>query len=216
MKVIIKNARLSFHDLFEPKSMDGGKPKFNATLICGDDTTAKFTNSKGDVKVVPHGKLLAVYEHLLNEKFGKIPAKSENWFYNKADGSTHRDAFVNDDGDYWAGTDENTFYVSSNKIASKCKNGKMTVLDQRRDDIEANSGLLFSGCYVNAVIDVYAYQNDSGKGVTAELSGIQLLRTGEALGTAQTDARDEFEDEEIEAEDAFTSSDTDTDTGDLM
>lgn len=201
MKVIVKNARLSFNDLWEAKSINGGKPKFTGTFICSPETKLKFANKEGKQVVVDHAKLQDVCEHVLKEKFGKVPAKADNWAYNKADGSTTRDEYVNDDGDFWAGFDEETWYISAGKLESKCKDGKMTVLDQRREPIEANSGLLFSGCFVNAVIDVYAYDGDSGKGVTASLEGVQLLRKGEALGITQIEAADEFEDEEIEAED---------------
>ena len=36
MKVIVKNARLSFNDIFTPKSVNNGKPAFSATAICLD------------------------------------------------------------------------------------------------------------------------------------------------------------------------------------
>lgn len=200
MKVILRNARLSFNDIFEPKSINGGKPKFTGTFICSDDTKVKFANKDGKQVLVAHEKFEDVCNHVLKEKFGKVPAKAQNWAYNKADGSTTRDEYTNDDGDYWAGFDADTFYISAGKPADKCKNGQLTVLDQRREAIEANSGLLFSGCYVNVVLDVYAYDGDSGKGVTASLEGIQLLKRGDALGMTQIDAADDFEEEEIEAE----------------
>lgn len=200
MKVIVKNARLSFNDLWEAKSINGGKPKFTATLICSDETKMKYTNWHGTQVIFPHAKMQEVCEHVLKEKFGKVPAKADNWAYNKADGSTTRDEYTNDDGDYWAGFDDETWYISAGKLEAKCKGGKMTVLDQQREPIEANSGLLFSGCYVNAVLDIYAYDGDSGKGVTASLEGVQLLRKGEPLGITQIDAADEFDEEEIDEE----------------
>lgn len=201
MKIIIKNARLSFNDLWESKSINGGKPKFTSTLICLDETQLKFANKEGKQVTVPHGKMQEVCEHVLKEKFGKVNvARVDNWAYNKADGSTTRGEYVNDDGDYWAGFDAETFYISAGKLEAKCKGGEMTILDQRKEKIEANSGLLFSGCYVNAVIDVYAYDGDSGKGVTASLEAIQLLKKGEPLGITQIDGASEFDEEEIEAD----------------
>lgn len=197
MKVIVKNARLSFNDLFKAKSINGGKPKFSATLICSEETKLRYKDGEGKDRVVSSDTMQKICEHVLKDKFGKVPAKASNWAYNKADGSTTRDEYTNDDGDFWAGFDEDTFYISASKEGDRCKNGQMTVLDQRRDAIEANSGLLFSGCYVNAVIDVYAYDGDSGKGVTASLEGVQLLRKGEALGITQIDATEEFDEEEI-------------------
>ena len=154
-----------------------------------------------DKNIERREKRLVTKEQMLKEKFGKTPPKAEGWLYNKADGSTHRDEYTNEDGEFWAGFDAETWYISVSKSADKCKNGQMKVFDQRRDPIEANQGIIYSGCYVNLVIDAYAYGNDSGKGVSGTLEGIQLLRKGETLGITQINAEDEFEDEEIEAED---------------
>jgi hypothetical protein len=206
MKVIVKNARLSFNDLFKAKATQDGAPKYSATLICldgsdkdGNKTTISYTNSDGKKMSVPFAKMDDLCNHVLKEKFGKVPAKAANWAFNKADGSTHREEYVNDDGEFWAGFDAETYYISAGKKEESCKGGKMTVLDQQKQPIEANSGLIFSGCYVNAVIDIYAYDSDKGgKGVTASLEGIQLKKKGEALGITQIDAEDEFDEEEIE------------------
>ena len=197
MKVIVKNARLSFNDLFKAKSINNGAPKFTATVICSDDTKIKVANSEGKQVIVPHGKLLDVIEQVLKDKFGKVP-KHANWAYNKADGSTHRDAYTNEDGEYWAGFDANTWYISAGKLEDRCQGGKMKVLDQAKQPIEATEGRIFSGCYVNLLLDIYAYDGDSGKGVTASLDGVQLLRTGEPLGITKAEAEDEFDMEEVE------------------
>lgn len=207
MKIIIRNARLSFNDLFAAKSINGGEPKFTVTGICSEDTTVKYTDPEGKQITKSHDAMSKICDHVLKEKFGKVPAKAENWVYNKADGSTTRDQYVNDDGDYWAGFDEHTWFISAGKRADRCKDGKMTILDQHKQPIAANSGLLFSGCYVNLVLDVYAYDGDSGKGVTASLEGVQLLRKGDALGFTQIEAGDEFEEEEIPEEEEMDGGD---------
>jgi len=218
MKVILKNARLSFNDLFAPKAVNNGKPAFSATLIClngdeegnpdGFESVIVYTNAEGKRVTAPYSKLEAICEHVAKEKFGKVPPKMKNWAYNKADGSTTRDEYVNDDGEYWAGFTPETMYVSAKKPADRCKNNEMTILDQFKNPIAANSGLLHSGCFVNAVIDVYAYSNDDGKGVTASLEGIQLKKKGVALGFTPIDASDEFDEEEMD--------DAEDDAADLM
>ena len=199
MKVFVKNVRLSFNDLFTPKSINGGDPKFTGTFICLDDTKLIVTNGKGEKVTTGHEKLADICDHVLKEKFGKVPAKLDNWVYNKADGSTTRDKYVNDDGDFWAGFDEDTWFISAGKRADRCKDGKMTVIDQLKNPIAASDGTLFSGCYVNVVLDVYAYDGDSGKGVTASLEGVQLKAKGDPLGMAPIDATSEFDEEEVEA-----------------
>lgn len=208
MKVIVKNVRLSFNDLFKPKAISGGKPRFSATAICltGDEagnpdelkTTLTYSNNDGKRVSVPFEKMEALCDHVAKEKWGKKPAKLKNWAFNKADGSTTREEYVNEDGDYWAGFNEDTFYISAAKQEERCVDGKLTVIDQLKQPIAANSGKIFSGCFVNLVIDIYAYDNDEGKGVTASLEGVQLKKKGEALGITQIDATDEFDEEEID------------------
>ena len=207
MKVIAKNVRLSFNDFFQPKEINGGDPKFSGTFICTDDTQLVFTNGEGKKVATKHERMEDICKHVLKEKFGKVPAKADNWVYNKADGSTTRNEYTNDDGDYWAGFTPDTWYLSASKKAAQCKNGKLTVVDQLKEPIEASDGKMISGYYVNAIIDVYAYDGATGKGVTASLEGVQLRAKGEPLGVAPIDATDEFDVEEVDAEEEFGTED---------
>jgi hypothetical protein len=50
----------------------------------------------------------------------------------------------------------------------------------------------YSGAIVNAVLDLFAYQNE-GEGVAASITGIQFVRDGERLGGGGTLAPDAFE-----------------------
>lgn len=201
MKVILKNVRLSFNDLFVAKSINGGAPCFGATFICSADSKIVVEGADGGKKSLGHEAMSKVCDKAAIEKWGKVPAKLENWAYNKADGSTTRGAYTNDDGEYWAGFSADTWYVTGKKREDKSKGGKIPVLDQGKAPIEANSGKIFSGCYVNAVLDVYAYEGDSGKGVSASLEAVQLLKRGEALGFTQIDAEAEFDEEDYDEED---------------
>ena len=198
MKIKIKNARLSFNDLFTAKSFDGGDAKFSGTFILSDDSTVVV-----DGVASPYTKLADICQKVLIEKFGKAPAKVENWLYNKADGTTTRNPFTNEDGEYWAGFTADTWYVSANKKESQCRNGEMTVVDQLCQPLAANSGQMHSGVYVNAVIDVYAYETSKGKGVTGSLEGVQLVRAGEPMGMTVIDAVNEFDVEEVEVDENF-------------
>ena len=201
MKVILKNARLSFHDLFEARGFQGGDPKFSGTFICGPETTVKFARD-GEQVIESHEVLTELTATVLSDKFGKGKHKADNWFYNKADGSTTRNKFSDKEDEYRNGVDSDTWYVTAAKREDKARNGKMTILDQRREAIDANSGLIYSGCYVNVILDVFGYEGGSGKGVTASLEAVQLLKDGESLaGGKAADPASDFDDEEIEASD---------------
>lgn len=202
MKVVVKNARGIFMDVFTAKTIgDSTVPKFSMTLLCSEDTKIVYMGPDGSKKVTkPHAQMQLICEYVMREKFGKVPPKHSNWAYNKADGSTTRDEFVDKEGEFYAGVDADTLYISANKQEEKCKDGVLTVLDQDKQPIAANSGRLFSGCYVNAVLDIYAFpaKNGGKDGVTASLEGVQLLRKGEPLGITQIDAADDFDEEEID------------------
>lgn len=221
MKVLVRNARLSFNDIFEPKSFEGSEPSFGVTLICSDETELLIDSDVIDEKTgkpkkkrLPHSKMEDIVKKVVAEKNGgKAPAKFKDWVYNKADGSTTRDEYVDSKtGDYWAGFDEDTWYVSAKKRADKVPGGKLKVLDQdAKTIIEPNSGKIFSGCYVNIIIQVYAMKQDkAGFTVQASLEAVQLLKKGEPLGFKPIDAENEFEEEEIET------SEDDSDVDDML
>lgn len=211
MKVIIKNVRMSFNDLFDPKLVgDSKEPKFSITGICLDGgeegnpdnfvTEIVYTNAKGEKVTAPYDKLSDLIDHVAKEKFGKVPPKLVNWAFNKADGSTSRDEYVDKEGEYYEGFSEDTYYISAAKQAKMVKDGVLTVLDQLREPIAPNSGKIFSGCFVNLVVDLYAMagKNGSKDSVQASLEGVQLKKKGAALGFTQIDAADDFDEEEIE------------------
>lgn len=58
---------------------------------------------------------------------------------------------------------------------------------------EGKGGRLYSGCYVNLQIELWAQQNDNGKAIRATLMGIQRVRDGEAFAGGSAPDADAFE-----------------------
>ena len=87
----------------------------------------------------------------------------------------------------------------------------MTCLNQRKQPLAASA--FYSGCYVNAIVDVYAQQRDDGNTISASLEGIQFVRNGEALGFVSVDAASEFDEEEVDDADVI-GNDESVDDGD--
>jgi hypothetical protein len=69
-----------------------------------------------------------------------------------------------------------------------------------RSPVSKDDGVLYSGCYVNASIDVYAFDNVS-KGNSAGLRGVQFLRKGDAFGSGGAADESEFDEISAPAED---------------
>lgn len=76
----------------------------------------------------------------------------------------------------------------------KVEQGAPTVLDQKKQNLPASSGLPYAGCWVNCSVDLFCYTK-SGGGITAYLNGVQLVREDAPLGGGATAAscRDDFE-----------------------
>lgn len=68
------------------------------------------------------------------------------------------------------------------------------VIDRDRTPLDADSGRPYAGCYVNALVEVWAQDNSWGKKINFALKGVQFVRDGEAFsGGAPADV-DDFDD----------------------
>jgi hypothetical protein len=191
MKVIILNARQSFFNYFEPKAFDAdSKPKFDGTFICDADTKIKVNG-----KVVSYSKLNEVSEQVMKEKWGKV-VKAKNWAYNKADGSTTREAQTNGDGEYYTGYTAETFFVSGSVAAEKLGQDGLKVYDKVKRKLSKTDGVIYSGCRVNAVVEIYAVETKHGNMICCELRGVQFAGDDEPFGGSMSDCEDDFEFEE--------------------
>lgn len=56
------------------------------------------------------------------------------------------------------------------------------LLKANKEPLTEEDGILYSGCYVNATLDVWAQDNDFGKRVNAKVLGVQFYRDGDAFG----------------------------------
>lgn len=216
MKVIIKNARQAYMTFFEPKvPKSSGAPKpaqYSGTFIVDEQTT--ITVPEMNIKGAKHSELKKVSEVARKNKNGKVTAKDKIWEYNKADGSTTRDEYVDDHGDFHDGFDAETWFVSAKKLPkdiakSKCgqfQAGELYVVNQAKTRINAQDGLIKPGDRVNLIIDVFGFSGDEAKGSTASLEAVQLLRSDQALslggGARASSGTDDFDEEEIEEDEA--------------
>lgn len=171
----LKNVRLSYAQLFSAKAMqnpDGsmGKPKFSATFLL---------NKKEHAATI--AQLEKLIERTALEEFGKkVPLKHV----------CLRDGNEKPETDGYG--DETMFIPTTSQTRPAVVDGKLT-------PIAEEDGKIYSGCYVNATIRLFAYEfkNQQGKvmsrGVSANLRAIQFLKDGDAFGAAPVNPEDEFE-----------------------
>lgn len=82
------------------------------------------------------------------------------------------------------------------------RNGVNETLDRK------NQGVIYAGCYVNAIVEIWAQDNQYGKRLNASIAGLQFVKDGDAFGGGRPASEDEFEVvEEADTPDFGTSSD---------
>lgn len=75
---------------------------------------------------------------------------------------------------------------ASNKV-------RVPVLGADKAPLAESDGVVYAGCYVNAIIDFFAYEN-SGAGISASLRGVQFVRDGDAFAGGGVASEDDFDD----------------------
>ena len=165
-KVITGIVRLSYANVWEPKSVNGGKEKYSVSIIIPkEDTKALDEIKKAIDAAIEEGK----------GKFGgKIP--------NKASLKTPLR-----DGDIDRAEDEaykNSYFINANSLTPP------QVVDKNVKPILEHSEI-YSGVYARVSINFYAFNSNGNKGIACGLGNIQKIRDGEPLG-GRVSAEDEF------------------------
>lgn len=170
MKVVLKNVRLAFPSLFTASRFnEQSEPKFSATLLVekGSD------NDKA---------VQAAIKQVAKDKWG---AKAESTL-KKIEGNPNKYAYKDGDDTDYDGFENHMAIRASNKV-------RPTVVNKDRSPIAESDGIIYGGCYVNAIIEVFAYDN-SGSGISASMKGVQFVKDGEAFSGGGVAKADEFED----------------------
>lgn len=171
--------RLAFaQHLFEAGTVGGeGKPAFSCTAIIGKKHPAIAL-------------LTAAEEQVAKEKWGeKAPAMLKAI---RAAGKG-----VVKDGDLKASYDG----FEGNAFVSTRSDKRPNVFDRDLTPLVASDGKPYSGCYSHVVVEVWAQDNQYGKRINAQLSGVMFSRDGDSFGGGGTPASpDDFADLSAEGE----------------
>lgn len=86
--------------------------------------------------------------------------------------------------------------------AVKAGNTKRPLLiDGQKVPVVEEDNKLYAGCFCNAIISLWAQNNDFGKRVNANVLGVQFTKHGEPFGDAVVADSDEFDEIEDDEED---------------
>ena len=176
LKVITgPDTRWSFANVWEPKSVNGGTPKFSVSLIV----------PKSNTKTV--AKLKAAIEAAYREGEAKLKGNGKSVPPMTAIKNPLRDGDIErpDDAAY-----ANAYFINANATAAP------GIVDADRNPILTRSEV-YSGVYGRASISFYAFNSNGNKGIACGLNNLQKMRDGEPLG-GKTSAESDFATEEDE------------------
>jgi len=170
-KIKLQGVRLSFPSLFRKAEFNGETTKYEATFMLHKERDAD--------KIAEIKKAISagVKENL---KGAKIPS----------------DKICLKDGDE-SGREE---YAGHYTIKA-ANNKRPKVLDRDKTPLTEDDDKPYSGCYVNAVVDLWYQNNNYGKRVNANLLGVQFYKDGEPFESGVVADDDDFEEVEGEEED---------------
>lgn len=165
-KVITGVVRLSYANVWEPKSINGGAEKYSVSLIIPKSDT-KTLNAINEA-------VNAAIEEGKGKFGGKIPNKAALKLPLR-DGDIDRP----DDEAY-----ANSYFINANS------NTAPQIVDKNVNPVLERSEV-YSGVYGRVSINFYAFNSNGNKGIACGLGNIQKIRDGEPLG-GRTNAADDF------------------------
>ncbi len=163
------NTRWSYANVWQPKSINGGAPKYSVSLIIPKSDTVtvekvkaaiKAAYEEGESKLKGNGKSVPALSVL------KTPLR---------DGDTERP----DDPAY-----ANAYFINANSATAP------GIVDADRQPI-IDTSEVYSGVYGRASINFYAFNSNGNKGIACGLNNLQKIRDGEPLG-GKSRAEDDF------------------------
>lgn len=205
--VTLLGVRLSFASLFETnkQKQDDGTER--------ETWKANFLIPKAEADVmmaVQNGQRMNIMKAL---KAASAAAKEKKWGSEDKWPKLKPEKLFLRDGDLedWDGY-EGCFYVSANASVTN----RPAVVTNRKDGNgrwimaePGGAGAPYSGCYVNAVIRVWAQDNEHGKRVNSELKTVQFFKDGDPFGAAPVDPNEYFSDDMAGTEGSIGGSDDD-------
>lgn len=174
MKVITgPNTRWSYANMWEPKSINGGTPKYSVRLIIPKSDKVTVEKIKKAIQAAyeeGQSKLKGNGKSVPSRSVLKTPLR---------DGDLERP----DDEAY-----ANSYFINANSATA------LGIVDADRNTIIDRSEV-YSGVYGRASINLYAFNSNGNKGIACGLNNLQKIKDGEPLG-GKSRAEDDFATEE--------------------
>ena len=165
MSIKLNNVRLSFPSLFQKAQFEGADTKYEATFL---------------LDKIKHADVIKQIQTAIADKIAsdlkgaKVPASK----------LCLRDG---DEVEYDGYAGHMTLKTSTKK--------RPLVVNKDKSPLTEQDGVVYSGCYVNALVDLWAQNNQFGKRINSTLLGVQFAADGEAFASGGSSvSADDFDD----------------------
>ncbi len=170
-KVVTGVVRLSYANIWQPKSIKDGTPKYSTSVLI----------PKNDAVTV--GKIKAAVEAAYREGENKLRGNAKSVPPLAAIKTPLRDGDLErPDDDAYKGC----WFLNANSTTAP------GVVNLAREPI-TDTSKIYSGVYARVSLAFFAYSTNGNRGVAAGLQNIQKVRDGERLG-GRARAEDDFDD----------------------
>lgn len=165
--------RWSYANVWQPKAINGGTPKYSVSLII----------PKSDTKTIE--KVRAAIQAAYNDGQSKLKGNGKSVPQLSALKTPLRDGDLErPDDDAYA----NAYFINANSASAP------GVVDENCQPI-IDTSEVYSGVHGRASINFYAFNSNGNKGIACGLNNLQKIRDGEPLG-GKSRAEDDFADED--------------------
>lgn len=165
-KVVTGEVRLSYANVWEPKSINGSKERYSVSVII----------PKSDQKTIE--KIEKAVDSAIDEGLSKFNGKKPN---KKAIKLPLRNGDTEKDDEAYA----DAYFLNANSMTAP------QIVDKNVEPILDRSEV-YSGVYARVSLNFYAYNVNGNKGVAVGLGNIQKTRDGQPLGN-RSNATDDFD-----------------------
>ena len=179
MKLKLQNVRGAFLKVFKAEAVNGGdKPVFGASWLLDPKDPQNKTIKDALMEVAKEkwgAKAAGIMKEL--EAGGKL-------CYKNGDSKASYEGF------------EGMMFISSTSSV------RPLTLDRQKNPVTEEDGVLYSGCYCNVSLELWAQDNQFGKRINAQLGGVQFVKDGDAFSGGGTAADESDFDDLGEGSDA--------------
>ncbi len=177
-KVRLDSVTVAFPNVFEPTSVQGSAPRYNATALFKPNGTT-------------HKEVVKAMQAAATEKWGEKAAA----IYKSLKAGNR---LALHDG----AEKPQTVGYEGNMYVNAAKAERPTVIGRDRRPLTPADGKIYSGAVVNMIIEIWAQDDKNyGKRINAALLGVQFVEDGERLAGGAVASEDDFEALEDSADD---------------